>query len=91
VESLLGLRLEVDKLCFTPCLPTQWGKFQIHYRFRETFYHITIHNSGPDSTISRLTLDGVPLSGDCLTLVDDGQDHHVEVEMQPNTVAVLPA
>ena len=45
-ESLLGLRLEVDKLRFAPCLPAEWTSFKIHYRYRETFYHITIRNGG---------------------------------------------
>ncbi len=39
VESLLGLRLEVDKLRLAPCLPAT-GKLQVHYRYRETVYHI---------------------------------------------------
>jgi cyclic beta-1,2-glucan synthetase len=42
VESLLGLRLEVDKLRFTPCLPADWEGFKMHYRYRETVYHITV-------------------------------------------------
>jgi len=31
VASLLGLRLEVDKLRFAPCLPADWQEFKIHY------------------------------------------------------------
>ena len=42
VESLLGLRLEVDKLYFAPCLPVDWTSFKLHYRYRETVYHITV-------------------------------------------------
>ena len=34
VESLLGLRLEVDKLYFAPCFPADWTGFKVHYRFR---------------------------------------------------------
>ena len=81
VESLLGLHLEVDKLRITPCLPAAWERFQIHYRYRETFYHITIHNSGGPATVRRLSLDGTELSDDFVTLVDDRRDHKVEVEM----------
>ena len=47
VESLLGLRLDVDRLRFTPCLPADWKSFLLHYRYRETFYHITVTRSGP--------------------------------------------
>ncbi|MBX9693816.1 MAG: cyclic beta 1-2 glucan synthetase, partial [Cyanobacteria bacterium] len=42
VESLLGLKLEVDKLSFEPCLPQNWQSYKIHYRFRETVFHITL-------------------------------------------------
>jgi cyclic beta-1,2-glucan synthetase len=83
VESLLGLHWEVDRLRVTPCLPAEWDKLQIHYRFRETFYHITIHNHGPGSTTCRLTLDGSDLPDDYIPLVDDGRDHEIEIEMRP--------
>jgi cyclic beta-1,2-glucan synthetase len=33
VESLLGLRLEVDKLHVAPCLPAHWPGYKVH---RET-------------------------------------------------------
>ena len=42
VESLLGLRLEVDKLHFAPCLPADWKAFKVHYRYRGTVYHIAV-------------------------------------------------
>jgi cyclic beta-1,2-glucan synthetase len=47
-----------------------------------TFYHITIHHHGPNATVSRLTLDGAEQSDDFITLIDDGQDHQIEVEMR---------
>ena len=42
VESLLGLRLEVYKLHVEPCLPADWDCFTVHYRYRETVYHIKV-------------------------------------------------
>ena len=42
VESLLGVRLEVDRLHLAPCLPAHWTGLTIHYRYRETVYHIVI-------------------------------------------------
>jgi cyclic beta-1,2-glucan synthetase len=86
VESLLGLHIEVDKLRIAPCLPVEWTEFKIHYRYRGTFYHITIHHHGPDATVSRLMLDGAELPDDFITLTDDGQDHQIEVEMQSTIV-----
>ncbi len=83
VESLLGLRLEVDQLSITPCLPSAWTDFKIHYRYRETFYHFAIHRGGDPAETCRVTLDGVEQSGTSVTLIDDHQDHHVQIEMAP--------
>jgi cellobiose phosphorylase len=80
VESLLGLRLEVDKLLFFPCLPDEWRSFKLHYRYRDTFYHITIRNNGGREA-SRVTLDGVEQLDKAIHLVDDRHDHSAEVEM----------
>ena len=42
VETLIGLRLEIDKLRLVPRVPAGWESYKIHYRYRETFYHITV-------------------------------------------------
>ncbi|HUG66839.1 MAG TPA: glucoamylase family protein [Pirellulaceae bacterium] len=80
VESLLGLRLEVDRLLFFPCLPDEWRSFKLHYRYRDTFYHITIQNNGGGET-SRVTLDGIEQLDKAIPLVDDRQDHSAEIEI----------
>lgn len=78
-ESLLGLYLEVDKLRFAPCLPSGWTSFKIHYRYRETVYHITFQING-GSTVQRVLLDGNEQPGRCVPLTDDRNEHHVDVE-----------
>ena len=80
-ESLLGLRLEVDKLRFTPCLPSDWASFKVHYRFRETFYHITLRSGGSGTSIKRIAVDGAEQVDLSIPLVDDRQEHHVEVDL----------
>jgi len=59
VESLLGLRLDVDKLHLAPCLPAEWPSCKVHYRYRETVHHITITQSKAGGTVTRVVLDGV--------------------------------
>ena len=81
VESLLGLRLEVDKLMLTPCLPADWKSFKLHYRYRETFFHITVLQPAPARTVKSVTVDGVRLEDKSIPLYDDRQDHHIEVEL----------
>jgi cellobiose phosphorylase len=81
LESLLGLHLEVDTLKFSPCLPEDWTQIKIRYRYRGTHYGITVRNCGAGSLIKRILQDGVESSNDFVALVDDGQDHQVEVEL----------
>jgi len=81
VESLLGLRLEVDKLYIEPCLPADWETYKVHYRYRETMYNITffqIKDSGVDSSV---TVDGVKGNDKFISLVDDRQIHSIEVRI----------
>ncbi len=85
VESLLGLRLEVDRLHLAPCLPAHWAGFKIHYRFRETVYHIAIEQAragdGGKGAPNRVTLDGVEQGGQAIALVDDHREHTVQVSV----------
>jgi cellobiose phosphorylase len=77
-ESLLGIRLEIDKLYFAPCLPSDWQSFKLHYRFRETVFHITCKQvDSADKAIS-ITLDGNDC-GEYLQLLEDRKDHFVDV------------
>jgi cellobiose phosphorylase len=81
VESLLGLRLEVDKLRFAPCLPSDWKAFKIHYRYRETVYHIAVVQPPTGNDEMSVTVDGVEQHDKAVRLVDDHREHSVEVRM----------
>jgi cellobiose phosphorylase len=85
VESLLGLRLEVDKLLFAPCLPVDWAGFRVHYRYRETIYHIAVVQSGGREEGTVVTVDGVEQQDTVVRLVDDRQEHWVEVRIPRHT------
>jgi cellobiose phosphorylase len=77
LESLLGLRREGDALRLNPRLPPDWSSCEIHYRFRETLYHLRLRQD-PAATPG-VTLDGVPLPGGLIPLVDDRRDHQAEI------------
>jgi len=81
VESLLGLKLEVDRLSFTPCLPADWKTFKVHYRYRETVYHITVLQTRAEKDEITVTVDGVERDDEAIPLVDDRRDHMVEVRI----------
>ena len=82
VESLLGLRLEVDKLRFAPCLPEDWKGFTVHYRYRETLYHITVLQTRAGNGDTSVTVDGIEQHDKAIPLVDDHQEHSVEVHVR---------
>jgi len=85
VESLLGLRLEVDKLYFAPCLPADWKTFKLHYRYRETVYHIAVTQTETEDVVQRgamrVTVDGIERTDKIIPLIDDRQPHAVEVRI----------
>jgi cellobiose phosphorylase len=81
VESLLGLRLEVDKLRFSPCLPMDWKASKVHYRYQETVYHISVLQTHGGNGETSVTVDGVERPDRAIPLVDDRQEHSVEVRI----------
>ena len=81
VESLLGLNLSVDKLTFSPCLPPDWNGFKVHYRYRETVYHINVLQIHEDQGEVYVSVDGVEQTDKVIVLIDDREDHTVEVRI----------
>jgi cellobiose phosphorylase len=81
VESLLGLKLEADRLSFAPCLPADWKTYKVHYRYRETVYHITIQQTHAAKDKITVTVDGIKQDEDSIPLVDDHKEHRVEVRI----------
>ena len=83
VETLLGVNLEGDQLRLAPRLPKSWATFKIHYRYRQTVYHITITRLAPGSADGRLlSLDGAQMPGTTIPLRDDRHPHTVEMRVR---------
>ena len=94
VESLLGLRLTADaeasRLRFAPCLPADWQGFKLRYRYRDTVYHITVHQITGAQAGMTVSVDGVAQSEPAIALIDDRVEHQVEVTLQIQS-RMLPA
>jgi len=88
VESLLGLRIEVDRLYFAPKLPSTWNGFKVHYRFRKTVYHIVILREQDANAETTVMVDGVRQTRTYVSLIDDQKEHNAEVKFRstPSTV-----
>jgi cellobiose phosphorylase len=82
IETLLGVNLEGDQLRLTPRLPKSWTTYKIHYRYRQTVYHITISRLATDAAEANLLfLDGEELAVKTVPLMDDRREHFVELKV----------
>ena len=80
LESLLGLQVEAGALRVVPCLPADWEGFAMNYRYGAALYKIQVRQTatphGPD-----IIVDGVAIPGTGITLVDDGGEHAVLIQV----------
>jgi cyclic beta-1,2-glucan synthetase len=82
IEAILGITRVGKALNINPCIPRDWPGFKVDYRFGRAHYKISVEN--PHSVnrgIQQVQLDGNPLPGSLIALVDDGQLHVVQVVM----------
>ncbi len=82
VESLLGLRLEADKLYIEPCIPAGWETYKVNYRYRDTVYHITVYQVKEGDAQLSVAVNGEDKPDKAIPLIDDRQDHNVEVKFK---------
>ncbi len=87
LEAILGFHKRGDQLWISPCIPAAWPHFGLVYRHRGprhgvTRYRITVANpAGVNRGVAAIALDGTPVDGDRIALVDDGQEHRVRVTL----------
>jgi cellobiose phosphorylase len=81
LESLLGIRLEVDRLRLSPLVPPSWPAFDVHYRWRETVHHIHVVNGGDGRSVVRVVADGVEQPDHTIPLREDRNEHWCEVTL----------
>jgi len=80
IEAILGISRVGKALSINPCIPRQWPGFKVDYRFGTTLYRISVENpQGINRGISQILVDGNPLTGSLVPLVEDGQPHMVRI------------
>ena len=84
-ESLLGLKREGNRLSFAPCIPETWPSYSMSYRFGETTYQISLVQTLLDDAKTpanmTITLDDIKQNDNVIALIDDQQEHRVEVNI----------
>jgi cyclic beta-1,2-glucan synthetase len=82
LEAILGFVKRGDTLFIHPCVPANWPEFTIEYRYGGSVYTILVQRSNRVETgAGQVTLDGRPLEGPAIPLVDDGATHAVVVTL----------
>ncbi|MDD3169991.1 MAG: hypothetical protein PHC91_11090, partial [Eubacteriales bacterium] len=82
LESILGFCKNVDQLVIDPCIPRKWPEYTMHYRYQNTDYRITVRNPrNVNKGVASVSMDGTCLSGNTVSLVDDGKTHNIEVNL----------
>jgi hypothetical protein len=54
----------------------------VHYRYRETVYHIAVLQTAAGVDEMSVTVDGVEQPDKAIPLIDDRQEHSVEVRIE---------
>jgi cyclic beta-1,2-glucan synthetase len=82
LEGILGFRLQGAFLLLAPCIPKEWPRFEIVFKYHSAHYEIAVENPrGVSRGVASAELDGKTLSDGVtrVPLADDGQVHKVRV------------
>jgi cyclic beta-1,2-glucan synthetase len=80
LESILGFKVQGNRLKVEPCVPRWWRDYEIHYRRGSSNYRIRVENpQGISYGVAIVEFDGVEQSEEWITLPDDGQSHTLRV------------
>lgn len=85
IDFLVGLKRAGDSLTFEPCFPESWASVKVKYVFGSSTYYFTIYQV--DEPESSCWKEGDSTGeGNTFTLLDDGQEHEVEVYVNNDNV-----
>lgn len=82
VEAVFGLRRKGERLEIKPCLPPSWPRCRVTIEAGASPYVIEYRQlAGTDQADTRISIDGRGIAGDTIEFIDDGNAHHVIVEV----------
>jgi len=82
LEWMLGFRIRAGTLQLTPCVPADWPGYEVNFQHGSARYHISVENPQRVSTgVASIELDGNPVRGTDIALLDDGRTHEVRVTL----------
>ena len=79
IEYILGLKIENNNLKLNPCIPKEWEKYFIQYRFGDSIYNIKIKNINKTNKVQKLILNNQEIKEKEIKLIDNAKINEVEV------------
>jgi cyclic beta-1,2-glucan synthetase len=84
MEQILGIQPVPGGIRIQPCIPRRWTGYQVERRVGAARYLIRVENPGRGTgELETLKLDGTPLPGPVVPLLDDGHRHEVVARVVP--------
>ncbi len=75
-QYILGVQPTHEGLCINPCVPKDFGNFELTRSFREGVYHIqVVHPDGVEKGVRSILVDGREISG-CVIPYEKGKEHY---------------
>ena len=80
IEYILGLKIRKGVMSIEPCIPKEWKEYNIKYRWKNSFYNITVKNPNcKNSGVEEVLLNGEKVENG-IRLQSDGI-YNVEIKM----------
>jgi len=80
LEAILGVCRQGQALRLDPCIPEIWASYRIRFRVGEAIYKIEVLNPERlNRGVKQVCVDGQPVPDGLISLLDDGQEHQVQV------------
>lgn len=72
IENILGFVIKDGYIIFDPCIPDDWKEYFIKYKWKKSFYNITVKNpNNKNKGVSKVILNEVEVENR-IKLYDDG-------------------
>jgi cellobiose phosphorylase len=79
-QYLLGIRPTYSGLMVDPCIPKDWGRYEVTRKFRGSTYHIVVKNPHHVSKgVSSIVINGKKISGNTIPAQRSQKLNEVEV------------
>src|SRR5207244_4027850 len=82
LEAMLGFHRHADHFTIDPCIPASWPGFELTLTHGGSRCQVQVRNPhGVEHGVTSVTLDGEAVANGRVPLLNDGQDHEVQVVM----------